>query len=155
MLICNQKARKIIHSVCVSYLCSSVCPLIIRMSLRACSLPTPGMPSWKKANVQLTSCKSLISVILMHKFQIKALSLLSEYNHSPGKWPDRQDSLWTDVTLFVPWRSCNSPPEGPGGEREEQYDIFFDLMELSISSDMNAVYVYVHGSSDDVTVCLC
>lgn len=91
----------------------------------------------------------------MHKFQIKALSLLSEYNHSPGKWPDRQDSLWTDVTLFVPWRSCNSPPEGPGGEREEQYDIFFDLMELSISSDMNAVYVYVHGSSDDVTVCLC
>lgn len=39
---------------CVSYLCRSVCPFSVWISLRACSLPTPGMPLWTKDNVQLT-----------------------------------------------------------------------------------------------------
>lgn len=40
----NQTGKNII---CVSYLCRSVCPFSIWISLRVCSLPTPRTPLWK------------------------------------------------------------------------------------------------------------
>lgn len=52
-LMCYQKGKKDVKSVCVSYLWRSVCPFSIWISLRACSLPTPGMPLWMDVNAQV------------------------------------------------------------------------------------------------------
>lgn len=67
-LVCNHKAGKIICEVRVSYRCRSVCPLSIWMNLRACSLPTPGMPLWKNGNTQLTQVVQ-ISDVNVARFQ--------------------------------------------------------------------------------------
>lgn len=70
-------------------------------------------------------------------------SLPLEYNHSQAGWPNQQDSLWKDVTLFVLERSGNNPPEGPGGWRQNHS--YVGGLDTSIRFSMSPqTYFTVH-----------
>lgn len=49
------KNEKMYVIVGVFYLCRSVCPLSVWISLRACSLPTPGIPWWRSGSIDQVS----------------------------------------------------------------------------------------------------